>query len=75
MHKKRVKLCDFGNAKIIGKKLFRKSIVQSPEYLVPEVLYSEKRGFNRVLDIWLTGVITYVSNELEIPGQSFQKQP
>ena len=33
-----VKLCDFGYAKIIGKKSFRKSIVGTPAYLAPEVL-------------------------------------
>ncbi len=34
-----VKLCDFGYARIIGKKSFRKSIVGTPAYLAPEVLY------------------------------------
>ena len=32
-----VKLCDFGYARIIGKKSFRKSIVGTPAYLAPEV--------------------------------------
>jgi serine/threonine protein kinase len=36
---KQVKLCDFGYARIIGKKSFRKSIVGTPAYLAPEVLY------------------------------------
>ena len=31
-----VKLCDFGYARIIGKKSFRKSIVGTPAYLAPE---------------------------------------
>ena len=70
MHKKKVKLCDFGYAKIIGKKSFRKSIVGTPAYLAPEVLYSDvlrKRGFNRALDIWSTGVIIYVSLSGQFP--------
>ena len=33
-----VKLCDFGYARIIGKKSFRKSIVGTPAYLAPEVV-------------------------------------
>ena len=66
----KVKLCDFGYAKIIGKKSFRKSIVGTPAYLAPEVLYSDvlrKRGFNRALDIWSTGVIIYVSLSGQFP--------
>ena len=35
---KKVKLCDFGYARIIGKKSFRKSIVGTPAYLAPEVV-------------------------------------
>ena len=66
----KVKLCDFGYAKIIGKKSFRKSIVGTPAYLAPEVLYSHvlrKRGFNRALDMWSTGVIIYVSLSGQFP--------
>jgi len=65
-----VKLCDFGYARIIGKKSFRKSIVGTPAYLAPEVLYSnvlKKRGFNRALDMWSTGVIIYVSLSGQFP--------
>ena len=65
-----MKLCDFGYAKIIGKKSFRKSIVGTPAYLAPEVLYSDrlrKRGFNRSLDMWSTGVIVYVSLSGQFP--------
>lgn len=65
-----VKLCDFGYARIIGKKSFRKSIVGTPAYLAPEVLYSnrlKKQGFNRALDIWSTGVIVYVSLSGQFP--------
>ena len=65
-----MKLCDFGYAKIIGKKSFRKSIVGTPAYLAPEVLKSDvlkKRGFNRALDMWSTGVIIYVSLSGQFP--------
>lgn len=33
-----VKLCDFGFARIIGEKSFRRSVVGTPAYLAPEVL-------------------------------------
>ena len=65
-----VKLCDFGYARIIGKKSFRKSIVGTPAYLAPEVLYPtilKQQGFNRALDIWSTGVIIYVSLSGQFP--------
>ncbi|XP_072025652.1 serine/threonine-protein kinase D3-like isoform X3 [Amphiura filiformis] len=54
-----VKLCDFGFARIIGEKSFRRSVVGTPAYLAPEVLCS--RGYNRSLDMWSVGVIVYVS--------------
>ncbi|XP_059475942.1 serine/threonine-protein kinase D1 isoform X2 [Neocloeon triangulifer] len=54
-----VKLCDFGYAKIIGEKSFRKSVVGTPAYLAPEVL--RNKCYNRSLDMWSVGVIVYVS--------------
>ncbi|EDV21634.1 uncharacterized protein TRIADDRAFT_30089 [Trichoplax adhaerens] len=54
-----IKLCDFGFAKIIGERSFRKSIVGTPAYLAPEV-FKNKR-YNRLLDLWSVGVIIYVS--------------
>ncbi|KAI0212918.1 Serine/threonine-protein kinase D3 [Lamellibrachia satsuma] len=54
-----VKLCDFGFARIIGEKSFRRSVVGTPAYLAPEVLKS--KGYNRSLDMWSVGVIIYVS--------------
>ncbi|RXM36095.1 Serine/threonine-protein kinase D3 [Acipenser ruthenus] len=55
----KVKLCDFGFARIIGEKSFRRSVVGTPAYLAPEVLRS--KGYNRSLDMWSVGVIVYVS--------------
>ncbi|XP_063146077.1 serine/threonine-protein kinase D1 [Candoia aspera] len=54
-----VKLCDFGFARIIGEKSFRRSLVGTPAYLAPEVL--RNKGYNRSLDMWSVGVIIYVS--------------
>ncbi|VDK70720.1 unnamed protein product [Litomosoides sigmodontis] len=54
-----VKLCDFGFARIIGERGFRRSVVGTPAYLAPEVLCN--KGFNRSLDMWSVGVIVYVS--------------
>lgn len=55
----KVKLCDFGFARIIGEKSFRRSVVGTPAYLAPEVL--RNKGYNRSLDMWSCGVIIYVS--------------
>ncbi|XP_041969337.1 serine/threonine-protein kinase D1 [Aricia agestis] len=54
-----VKLADFGFARIIGEKSFRRSVVGTPAYLAPEVL--RNKGYNRSLDMWSVGVIVYVS--------------
>ncbi|XP_028409605.1 serine/threonine-protein kinase D3-like isoform X2 [Dendronephthya gigantea] len=54
-----IKLCDFGFARIIGEKSFRRSVVGTPAYLAPEVL--RNRGYNRSIDMWSVGVIIYVS--------------
>lgn len=54
-----MKLCDFGFARIIGEKSFRRSVVGTPAYLAPEVINSS--GYNRSLDMWSVGVIMYVS--------------
>ncbi|KAM9133098.1 serine/threonine-protein kinase D3-like [Pangshura tecta] len=54
-----VKLCDFGFARIIEESSFRRSVVGTPAYLAPEVLW--QHGYNRALDMWAVGVIIYVS--------------
>lgn len=54
-----MKLCDFGFARIIGEKSFRRSVVGTPAYLAPEVINSS--GYNRSLDMWSVGVVMYVS--------------
>uniref|UniRef100_A0AAQ4PRA8 protein kinase C n=1 Tax=Gasterosteus aculeatus aculeatus TaxID=481459 RepID=A0AAQ4PRA8_GASAC len=54
-----VKLCDFGFARIIGEKSFRRSVVGTPAYLAPEVI--SNNGYNRSLDMWSVGVVMYVS--------------
>lgn len=54
-----VKICDFGYARAIGEKTFRRSIVGTPAYLAPEVF--KNKGFDKSLDMWAVGVIVYVS--------------
>ncbi|XP_065190058.1 serine/threonine-protein kinase D1-like [Sycon ciliatum] len=54
-----VKLCDFGFARIIGERKFRKTVVGTPAYLAPEVL--NNRGYNLSLDCWSVGVVVYVT--------------
>lgn len=70
-----VKLCDFGFARIIGEKSFRRSVVGTPAYLAPEVL--RNKGYNRSLDMWSVGVIIYVSLSGTFPfndGEDIQDQ-
>lgn len=53
-----IKLCDFGFARIIEDKSFRRSVVGTPAYLAPEVLLN--KGYNKSLDMWSVGVVIYV---------------
>ena len=46
-----LKLCDFGFARIIGQKSFRRSVVGTPAYLAPEVLRKEV-GCDDVCDLF-----------------------
>ncbi|KAF3837215.1 hypothetical protein F7725_004679, partial [Dissostichus mawsoni] len=68
-----VKLCDFGFARIIGEKSFRRSVVGTPAYLAPEVISSS--GYNRSLDMWSVGVIMYVSLSGTFPLQRGRGHP
>lgn len=68
-----VKLCDFGFARIIGEKSFRRSVVGTPAYLAPEVLKS--KGYNRSLDMWSVGVIIYVSLSGTFPFNEDEEIP
>ena len=52
-----LKLCDFGFARIINQKSFRRSVVGTPAYLAPEVLRKEV-GAEKA-NIWL--YLIYVS--------------
>lgn len=72
-----VKLCDFGFARIIGERSFRRSVVGTPAYLGESLIRNyflfqfsdffaapevlRNKGFNRSLDMWSVGVIVYVS--------------
>ncbi|XP_014830235.1 PREDICTED: serine/threonine-protein kinase D3-like, partial [Poecilia mexicana] len=64
-----VKLCDFGFARIIGEKSFRRSVVGTPAYLAPEVLRS--KGYNRSLDMCATPT-ECVANAKYVPFLSLQ---
>lgn len=43
-----VKLCDFGFARIIGEKSFRRSVVGTPAYLGKKGLSGTRRGFLQI---------------------------
>ncbi|KAJ5899828.1 DNA damage response protein kinase DUN1 [Penicillium taxi] len=57
----KVKLGDFGLAKIIGEDSFTTTLCGTPSYVAPEILEeSSKRQYTKAVDIWSLGVVLYV---------------
>lgn len=55
-----IKIADFGLAKLIDEESFAKTACGSPSYVAPEVLLRKPEGYGAPVDLWATGVITYV---------------
>ncbi|KAJ1679445.1 serine/threonine protein kinase [Spiromyces aspiralis] len=59
--KLRVKLADFGLAKIVSESVFMKTICGTPMYVAPEVLKARVLGkYDKQVDIWSLGVVFYI---------------
>ncbi|KAF2740516.1 lanosterol 14-alpha-demethylase [Polyplosphaeria fusca] len=57
----RVKLADFGLAKIIGEESFTTTLCGTPSYVAPEILEgSNHRRYTRAVDVWSLGVVLYI---------------
>ncbi|CDK27714.1 unnamed protein product [Kuraishia capsulata CBS 1993] len=57
----KVKIADFGLAKVIGQFNFTTTLCGTPAYVAPEVLRSNaERMYNKAVDLWSTGVLLYV---------------
>ncbi|KAJ9439464.1 hypothetical protein DIPPA_08910 [Diplonema papillatum] len=55
-----IKISDFGLAKIWNGDTLARTACGSPNYVAPEVLLNEMRGYTFVVDMWSVGVIVYV---------------
>ena len=55
-----IKISDFGLAKIWSGDTLARTACGSPNYVAPEVLLNEMRGYTFVVDMWSVGVIVYV---------------
>lgn len=76
----RVKLADFGLAKIIGEESFTTTLCGTPSYVAPEILEpSARRRYTRAVDVWSLGVVLYIclcgfppfSDELHTPDNPY----
>jgi len=76
----RVKLADFGLAKIIGEESFTTTLCGTPSYVAPEILEpSARRRYTRAVDVWSLGVVLYIclcgfppfSDELNTPDNPY----
>ncbi|ORX91130.1 Pkinase-domain-containing protein [Basidiobolus meristosporus CBS 931.73] len=57
----RVKISDFGLAKIVGEESFIKTLCGTPNYVAPEVLQPpQHRQYSKKVDLWSLGVILYI---------------
>jgi serine/threonine-protein kinase Chk2 len=57
----RIKIADFGLAKIIGEESFTTTLCGTPSYVAPEILADTKnRRYTRAVDIWSMGVVLYI---------------
>ncbi|PHH74068.1 hypothetical protein CDD80_3331 [Ophiocordyceps camponoti-rufipedis] len=57
----RVKIADFGLAKIIGEESFTTTLCGTPSYVAPEILAdSKQRKYTKAVDIWSLGVVLYI---------------
>ncbi|KAI9330514.1 kinase-like domain-containing protein, partial [Obelidium mucronatum] len=58
----RIKISDFGLAKLIPEQNFLKTLCGTPNYVAPEVLKGGKdtRAYGSAVDLWSCGVILYI---------------
>ncbi|KAI8852079.1 kinase-like domain-containing protein [Chytridium lagenaria] len=57
----RIKISDFGLAKLVGEESFLKTLCGTPNYVAPEVLNPAKgRAYGKAVDLWSSGVILYI---------------
>ncbi|PFH59485.1 hypothetical protein XA68_12272 [Ophiocordyceps unilateralis] len=57
----RVKIADFGLAKIIGEESFTTTLCGTPSYVAPEILAeSKQRKYTKAVDVWSLGVVLYI---------------
>lgn len=53
-----IKLADFGFAKVL-KKDKTYTLCGTPEYLAPEIIKGEKKGYGKSVDWWALGILFY----------------
>ncbi|KAJ3113020.1 hypothetical protein HDU96_003896 [Phlyctochytrium bullatum] len=57
----RIKISDFGLAKLVGEESYLKTLCGTPNYVAPEVLNPEKgRAYGKAVDLWSSGVVLYI---------------
>ncbi|KAI9228652.1 MAG: kinase-like domain-containing protein [Piptocephalis tieghemiana] len=58
----KIKVTDFGLAKLVGENRFLSTLCGTPNYVAPEVLHpvAKERAYGKAVDMWSLGVILYI---------------
>lgn len=56
----RIKIADFGLAKIMDQKKVMQTACGTPGYVAPEVIMKKSGGYTKEVDMWSLGVIIYI---------------
>ncbi|HEV7738336.1 MAG TPA: protein kinase, partial [Chlamydiales bacterium] len=54
-----VKISDFGLSRLVEAGIAMQTICGTPNYLAPEVVLSQRKGYNKKVDSWSLGIITF----------------
>ncbi|RKP27220.1 kinase-like domain-containing protein, partial [Syncephalis pseudoplumigaleata] len=72
----RLKISDFGLAKMVSEETFLHTLCGTPSYVAPEVFNpNSQRAYTKAVDMWSCGVILYVCLSGQVPFGSIRGPP
>ncbi|KAI9598959.1 kinase-like domain-containing protein [Syncephalis fuscata] len=72
----RLKVSDFGLAKMVSEETFLHTLCGTPSYVAPEVFNNNsQRAYTKAVDMWSCGVILYVCLSGQVPFNAMRSPP